>query len=96
MAHVILGACLLLLHIYGSTVDLSCSVFFILLMCAVILGLYVEYGRHAVGYHVLCSRHICSGMCVTQNNMKSVYTSAHGHIVDCSEFIQMQIQKHVL
>ena len=42
--------------------------------------------------YVQCGRHICSG--AYANNVKCMYTSAPGHIVDCSEFICMQTQIH--
>ena len=34
---------------------------------------------------VQCARHICLG--TSANNVKCMYTSAHGYTVDCSEFI---------
>ena len=35
--------------------------------------------------HVLCGRHFCSG--TFANNVKCMFTSVSGHIVDCSEFL---------
>ena len=40
-------------------------------------GLYIDYGSSAVQ----CGRHICSK--VYANNMKCMYMSASGHIIDC-------------
>ena len=35
--------------------------------------------------YVQCGRHICSGAYVS--NVKCMYTTSSGHIVDCSEYI---------
>ena len=48
-------------------------------------GLYVDYSRSAVGHIMQCGGHICSG--ANANNVKFMYTSAFGHVIDCSDFI---------
>ena len=35
--------------------------------------------------YVQCGKHICSG--VYANNVKCMYTSASGHVFECTEFI---------
>ena len=50
--------------------------------------LYADYSKvqSAVeDMYVQCDRHICLG--AYTSNMECMYTSAYGHIVDCSEFI---------
>ena len=38
-----------------------------------------------LGIYMQCGRHICSG--ALASNVKCMYTSAHGHIIDYSELI---------
>ena len=73
-------------HIHGnSIVNESCTLLSYLQICAVMLGLYVEYSRHAVGQtHTMCQAY-CAG--TYANNAKCMYHCATAHTVDYSEFI---------
>ena len=67
-------------------VNKSCSLLgFFLLTCAVISGhlwttVFVQWN-----IDVWCDRPICSG--AYANNVRLMYTSVAGHIVDCSEIL---------
>ena len=57
----------------------------LLLIYAVIWDLHVEFNSSAVRHTYTCSRHICSE--TYASNVKWMYTSICGDIVDSSEFI---------
>ena len=56
-----------------------------LVICTVMWGLYVDYSSSDMGHiHTVWQAYLFR---LYANNVKCVYTSIPGHIVDCSEFI---------
>ena len=74
-------------QIYGDSIVIKVFCVFCLfwLLCAVVEGLYVDYSCGEVGHICEMLETYCSG--IYTNNVKYVYSSVLGHIIDCSEFM---------